>query len=62
MNNNRVRKKNIISLTSTSSKRNRFSRVIPENEQLESSPKLYMDWPENVSKPFVGLVKSEAKA
>ncbi len=63
MNNNRVRKKiNKIYLTSASTKRNRFSRVIPENEQLESSPKLYMDWPESVSKPFVGLVKSEAKA
>ena len=36
-------------------------RVIPENEQLENPPKLYMDWPDNVSKPFVGLVKNEAK-
>lgn len=40
----------------------RYSRVIPENEQLESSPKLYMNWPNNVLKPVVGLVKNEAKA
>ena len=35
---------------------------IPENEQLDSSPNLYMDWPDNVLKPFVGLVKKEVKA
>ncbi|KJS84153.1 MAG: 30S ribosomal protein S6 modification protein RimK [Peptococcaceae bacterium BICA1-8] len=36
-------------------------RVIPENQQLESSPKLYVDWPDNFPKPFVGLVKNEAR-
>lgn len=36
--------------------------IIPQNEQLESSPNIYMKWPDNISKPFVGIVKSEAKA
>jgi len=35
------------------------TRVIPENERLESAPLLYFEWPVSVPKPFVGLVKSE---
>jgi glutathione synthase/RimK-type ligase-like ATP-grasp enzyme len=41
-------------------KKTKSRRVIPENEQLESAPHLYIDWPHEVIKPFVGLVKSEA--
>lgn len=43
-------------------KKNSSNRLIPENEQLESSPEIYMDWPKNILKPFIGLVKNEVKA
>lgn len=38
----------------------RISRTkVAENEKLESAPPVIMDWPHNIKKPFVGLVKSE---
>ncbi len=50
----------IQSVKSTNSRK--VHRDIPENEQLESSPRLIMDWPDHVAKPLVGLVKDKAKA
>jgi glutathione synthase/RimK-type ligase-like ATP-grasp enzyme len=35
------------------------TRIIPENERLDSAPLLYMEWPLSVPKPFVALVKSQ---
>ena len=36
--------------------------AIKENEQLDSAPNVYMNWPKDIKKPFVGIVKSEASA
>ena len=41
---------------------NNSNLVIPENEQLDSAPNVYMNWPKNIVKPFVGIVKSEGNA
>ena len=36
--------------------------IIPENEQLDSAPNIYMNWPDDVVKPRVAIVKSEGTA
>ncbi len=35
------------------------TRIVPENERLDSAPLLYLEWPLSVPKPFVALVKSQ---